>query len=141
MPEGGTHHTCAAGRTHALALHGEEHLPSASMTTPLIKAASAELGDTGPLPEALDTEMWTRTTVVWDDGAGAEAGIWSCTPGNSRWKLDQHEVIYVIDGRMTVTRDGAEPVEVGPGTTVVFEKGWQGTWLIHETLIKSYVLF
>jgi uncharacterized cupin superfamily protein len=42
---------------------------------------------------------------------------------------------------MTVTRDGEESVEVGAGTSAFFEKGWSGTWEIHERLLKSYVIF
>ena len=30
---------------------------------------------------------------------------------------------------------------VTPGSTVVFPKGWAGTWTIHETLRKVYVIF
>jgi hypothetical protein len=111
------------------------------MTTPLIDVSSVALDDTGPLAEAVDSDMATHAKVLWSDGQAAEAGVWSCTPGNSRWSLETHEFIYVVSGRMTVTRDGGEPVEVSAGSTVFFENGWQGTWLIHETLTKSYVIF
>lgn len=110
-------------------------------TTPVVDISSVELEDTGPLAEAVDAPMATHATVLWTDGSGIEAGVWSCTPGNSRWHLETHEFVYVVSGRMTVTRDGEEPVEVSAGSTVFFEKGWQGLWLIHETITKSYVTF
>ena len=42
---------------------------------------------------------------------------------------------------MTVTRDGETSVALGPGDTVLFERGWQGTWDIADTLRKLYVIF
>jgi uncharacterized protein len=109
--------------------------------TPTIDVSSVELEDTGPLPEAVDCDMATHAAVLWSDGSGAEAGVWSCTPGASRWHLATHEFIYVVSGRMTVTRDGEEAVVIEAGCTAFFEKGWQGIWLIQETITKSYVIF
>jgi uncharacterized cupin superfamily protein len=42
---------------------------------------------------------------------------------------------------MTVTPDGGEPADIGPGDAAVFPRGWAGTWQIHETIRKLYVLF
>ena len=39
-----------------------------------------------------------------------------------------------------VTSDGGEPAGIGPGDTAVFSRGWTGTWQIHETIRKLYVL-
>ena len=44
-------------------------------------------------------------------------------------------------GRMTVTPDGAKQADIGPGDTAVLPRGWTGTWQIHETIRKLYVLF
>jgi uncharacterized cupin superfamily protein len=111
------------------------------VTTPLFDVSSITLADTGQLAEAVGCEMATRARVLWSNGDGVEAGVWSCGPGISRWTFDTHEFIHVVSGHMTVTRDGGEAVEVAAGSTVFFEKGWQGTWLIHETITKSYVVF
>ena len=43
--------------------------------------------------------------------------------------------------RRPVTPDDGEPAEIGPGDTAVFPRGWAGTWQIHETIRKLYVLF
>jgi uncharacterized cupin superfamily protein len=106
-------------------------------------AAGAELEDWGPLAEATDpdnTPMTTAGLTLWNDG-DQEVGIWECTAGPSYWKLETHEEIYIISGRMTVTREGSEPLDVGAGDAVVFPRGWAGTWQIHETLRKLYVIF
>jgi len=112
-----------------------------SPATPhLAAAAIAVLDDTGPLEEATGHEMTTSGLTVWQDGT-AEAGVWECTPGPSRWVLDTHEVVLILAGRMTVTPDGGEPTKIGPGDLAVFPRGWSGTWDIHETIRKAYVIF
>ena len=104
-------------------------------------AASASLESSGPLAEATAHEMMTSGLTLWEDGKGAEAGIWECTAGPSRWSLETHEYVHVVSGHMTVTRDGETSVALGPGDTVLFERGWQGTWDIADTLRKLYVIF
>jgi uncharacterized protein len=116
-------------------------MTATSITTPfLATASSAELEDWGPLPEATGEPMQTSGTTLWKDG-DQEAGVWECTPGPSRWTLENNEFVYVLYGRMTVTKDGGETTEIGPGDTAVFPLGWTGSWEIHETVRKLYVLF
>jgi uncharacterized cupin superfamily protein len=105
-------------------------------------ADGAELEDWGALEEATDPDfpMQTSGLELWKDG-DSEVGIWECTAGPSYWTLETHEEIYVIAGSMTVTREGEQPLEVKAGDAVVFPKGWAGTWQIHETLRKLYVIF
>jgi uncharacterized cupin superfamily protein len=105
-------------------------------------AAVTDLEDWGPLAEASDASipMQTSGRTLWSDGA-QEAGIWECTAGPSRWTLETHEEIYLLAGRMTVTPDGGTPVDLGPGDAAVFPRGWTGTWQIHETVRKLYVIF
>lgn len=42
---------------------------------------------------------------------------------------------------MTVTPDGGDAAEIGPGGTAVFPRGWTGSWQIHEPVRQFYVLF
>ncbi|MGO9558843.1 MAG: cupin domain-containing protein [Acidimicrobiales bacterium] len=113
-----------------------------SLSLPVVRdATSAELEDWGPLVEATGPEMSTAGLKLWEDGNGAETGIWQCTAGPSHWTLETHEFVNVLSGSMTVTADGGEPVDLGPGDTVLFPKGWSGSWQIHETLRKLYVIF
>ena len=112
-----------------------------TMLTPhLAGAIEAELEDWGPLDEATGPVMATRGVELWADGS-ASAGIWECAPGPSHWALETHEVIHLVAGRMTVTPDGGEPTEIGPGDVAVFPQGWSGTWTIHETVRKVYAIF
>ncbi len=115
----------------------------ASMSTPALHDAATrqDLEDWGALEEATGPEMQTAGLTLWKGGAGEETGIWQCTPGPSRWKLETNELVHVLAGAMTVRADGMDPVRVGPGDVLMFPKGWEGTWDIHETLRKVYAIF
>ncbi|MGH9170950.1 MAG: cupin domain-containing protein [Acidimicrobiales bacterium] len=105
-------------------------------------AATAALEDWGPLEEATGHEMATSGLTLWkDEASDDQSGIWACTPGPSYWELETNEFVHIVSGRMTVTEDGGSPVEVGPGDTVLFATGWKGSWEIHETVRKLYVIF
>lgn len=102
-----------------------------------------DLEDWGPLEEATGPEMSTSGVTAWSAEDGSETGIWECTAGPSHWVLETSEFVHVLSGSMTVTPDGerGEPVTLGPGDTALFPVGWSGTWEIHETLRKLYVIF
>jgi uncharacterized protein len=112
-----------------------------TVTPYLADAAEAKLEDWGPLDEATGAPMHTSGTTLWAGEGGQEAGIWECTAGPSRWSLETNEFVHIVSGRMTVTPDGGEPSDLGPGGTAVFPRGWTGTWQIHDTIRKLYVLF
>jgi len=103
-------------------------------------ATMTELEDWGPLEEATGTEMQTSGYTLWEDGP-ASSGVWVCSPGPSFWKLDTNEFVHIIGGSMTVTPEGGESVTLKAGDAMVFPRGWEGTWEIHETLRKLYVIF
>jgi uncharacterized cupin superfamily protein len=116
-------------------------MTTAIPATPFLAAAhDAALEDWGELPEATGEPMQTSGTTLWS-GGDQEAGVWECTPGPSRWTLESNEFVHILSGRMTVTPDGGEATEIGPGDTAVFPVGWTGTWQIHELIRKLYVLF
>jgi uncharacterized cupin superfamily protein len=110
------------------------------ITPYLASAATAELEDWGSLEEATGEPMQASGCYVWE-GDGQSVGVWECTPGPSYWKQEENEFIYVLSGRMTVRPDGGEPLEIGAGDTAFFPTGWAGTWDIHETIRKVFVIF
>jgi uncharacterized cupin superfamily protein len=115
--------------------------PDAVTFVQQVTAAPEQLEDWGTLDEATGAEMRTSGIEMWSAGEQS-AGIWRCTPGPSRWSFETvAEFIHVLDGSMTVTADGAEPVRVGAGDLAVFPRGWSGTWEIHEPLTKAYVIY
>ena len=116
----------------------------AASGTPHLHAITAgtELEDWGPLEEATDPEtpMQTAGLTLWNDGV-QEVGIWECTAGPSYWKQEEHEFVHILSGSLTVTPDAGSPRKLGPGDAAVFPRGWRGTWELHETVRKVYVIF
>jgi uncharacterized cupin superfamily protein len=114
-------------------------------TTVLSAAATAELEDWGPLEEATSEEvpMQTHGLTMWTgpEDSGQETGIWQCTAGPSYWVQEENEFIYILSGSLTVTPDGGKPATFGAGDCAMFPCGWRGTWDLHETVRKVYVLF
>ncbi len=109
--------------------------------TPSLKeAAAAALEDWGPLEEATGQAMATSGLTLWSEGI-QEVGVWECAPGPSRWRLETHEMVHIVAGRMTVTVDGGAPQALVAGDVAIFPSGWSGTWEIEETLRKVYVIF
>ena len=82
-----------------------------------------------------------RTATFLNDEKSIISGTWEGEPGKARFEFtDRYEFIYVVSGRMTVTENGGEPVEIGPGDAVMFQLGWVGEWHILETLRKAYTV-
>ena len=88
---------------------------STAATPFLAGAIAADLEEWGPLEEATGEPMQTTGTTLWADG-DQEVGVWECTPGPSHWALETNEAVYILSGRMTVTRTAASRRTSGPAT-------------------------
>lgn len=76
--------------------------------------------------------------VVWESEDGRVIrGVWQMTPGTAT-DTEANEMFVVVSGRATITPDGGEPFDVGPGDLGVLEEGARTTWVVHETLRKAY---
>ncbi|MEU8246810.1 cupin domain-containing protein [Nonomuraea sp. NPDC048916] len=105
----------------------------------LPNAHSAALPPEQPKPTSL-TGQSESTLEVWSDGR-AETGIWECEPGSFTAVRDgHHEVCQILAGRATLTGEDGQVVELAPGSTIVLPDGWRGTWDVHETIRKTYVM-
>lgn len=101
------------------------------------------------IPIESDLDGWTKvdgnpTMKTWidytsDDGA-VIAGWWEATPGTYRATYEAWEFVHLIEGRIVITPDGAEPRTVGPGDAFVVEKGFSGTWKIEEKVLKHFAI-
>lgn len=76
------------------------------------------------------------------DGAnGLEVGVWAGTPGEFPARRDGYtEICQILGGRATLHTDGADPIELREGDTIVMPTGWTGRWELHEPLRKLYVI-
>lgn len=111
------------------------------MAVVLHRADSVDLGARAPKPTSTTEGQTEAALVVWSAPEGVEAGIWEATPGRFGATRDgYHEVCQILSGRATLTPTGGEPVQIGPGDTLVTPAGWTGVWEVHETLRKTYVV-
>ena len=72
---------------------------------------------------ALDVESWP---------------IWTKEVSEFPWEYDAEETCYVLEGRVTVTPEGGQPVEIGPGNLATFPKGMRCTWRVDAPIRKHY---
>jgi uncharacterized cupin superfamily protein len=64
--------------------------------------------------------------------------VWEKETSKFPWSYSSKESCYILEGRVTVTPDGGEPVTFGAGDFVVFPEGMDCTWEIHEDVRKHY---
>ena len=63
---------------------------------------------------------------------------WSKEVSTFPWHYDLAETCYFLQGEVTVTPEGGEPVRMGKGDLVMFPAGMACTWEIHEDINKHY---
>jgi uncharacterized cupin superfamily protein len=64
-------------------------------------------------------------------------GVWRCTPGVFMLS-HPGETITCLQGSMTITPEGGEPVTVRAGELVYIEEGTRARWEVHETVLKTF---
>ena len=64
--------------------------------------------------------------------------IWSCGVSCFPWTYDEQETCLLLEGDVTVTPQGGEPVRFGAGDLVVFAAGLSCEWDVHVPVRKHY---
>ena len=64
--------------------------------------------------------------------------IWAKEVSKFPWSYGDSETCYLLEGDVTVTPDGGEPVRIGKGDLVTFTAGLSCTWEIHADVRKPY---
>ncbi len=109
----------------------------------IYKFGPATGGDTNNLPGWVVVEgQPTMTTTVQhttEDGK-ILSGTWQATVGTFHATYTDYEFVHMISGRIIITPDGGEAVEVGPGDAFVVEADFKGTWKILEDVTKHFVI-
>jgi uncharacterized cupin superfamily protein len=78
--------------------------------------------------------------ILWKSPDGKDCnGIWQCTPGVFNY-THTDETATLVAGRVTVTFEAGEPLELGPGDIAFFPEGSTTKWEVHETVRKSFHL-
>ena len=88
------------------------------------------------------TGQTESSVTLWESTDGlVEVGVWECTPGTfTAFRDGYDEIALIVSGTATVTGDDGETVNAEPGSTLVQANGWRGTWVVHETIRKTYIL-
>ena len=68
------------------------------------------------------------------------SGTWKAAPGTYHATYTSYEFVHMIAGRIRITPDGGEPVEVQGGDAFVVEADFKGTWEILEPVTKHFVV-
>ena len=64
--------------------------------------------------------------------------IWEKEASEFPWSYDAEETCYLLEGQVTVTPEGKEPVEFGAGDLVTFPRGMSCVWTIRQGVRKHY---
>lgn len=116
---------------------------SSNLRTPVrlhhIDATETELPAPEPKPTSRSNQL-ESTLDVWATEA-LSTGVWECGPGEfTADRSANTEVCQIISGHGTVTGEDGTAADIGPGSLVVLPRGWRGTWIIRETIRKSFVI-
>ena len=84
------------------------------------------LWERNPSPEKLE-QIGVYDWPVWEK----EASVFP-------WTYDSNETCYLLEGKITVTPAGGEPVSLQAGDLITFPASMQCTWEIHQAVRKHY---
>jgi len=124
---------------------------AADQTPQVMKVTRAELqsplaGRAGVehLEETSEAGTVPASDWLWhqsDDGC-LQSGFYET--GKNRYVIDEpyphDEFMVFVEGGVTLTPEGGEPVIVGPGDTVAMPAGWRGVWE-SDGYRKFYVIY
>lgn len=115
------------------------------MAITLIKAPAAvpsgALPDLGPVVEPKGEPIADLRGRADVDDETVEVGVWECTVGTWRRQVVDPEFCNFIAGRARFVPDVGEPIAFGAGDSVYFPANSAGTWIVEETLRKTYAIF
>lgn len=105
-----------------------------------VAADTTTLPPAEPKPTSLTGQV-EASLSVWDGDAQTSTGVWECGPGEfTAVRANSTEICQILSGSGTVRGADGTSAELRPGSLLVLPMGWRGTWVVKETIRKSYVL-
>lgn len=91
-----------------------------------------------PAEDVISGEPESTMAILWrtDDGK-LYNGVWHCTPGVFMLS-SPGETITLIEGDVTITPEGGEPVDVRAGEIAYIPEGTRAKWEVRETVRKGF---
>ena len=87
----------------------------------------------------ISAECFDHIDCVSSDELGIKnLPIWTREVSFFDWTYDDQETCSLLEGEVTVTPDGEEPLKFGAGDLVVFPAGMDCRWDIHKAVRKHY---
>lgn len=100
-----------------------------------------ELPPHTPKPTSLDGQTESSATLWESEDGLLETGVWECTPGTfTAFRDGYDEIAHIVSGSATVESNDGAIVQLAPGSTLITPAGWKGTWIVHDTVRKVYVI-
>ena len=64
--------------------------------------------------------------------------IWTCDVSSFDWAYEDKEICLLVEGEVTVTSRGGQPVYFNAGDLVNFTAGMNSRWDVHKAVRKHY---
>lgn len=80
------------------------------------------------------------TLVDQAEGPAFGAGVFACQPATTTYELTANEIIYVLQGSVSIALDDGKPVEVSAGDLAHLPKGHVSTWTFHSPFKEIWFL-
>jgi len=126
----------AGTRVPGIARKGETMVKATVMSD----AATANPGEHSPKATSVTPGQTEVSLRLWARD-GLKTGIWEVTPGTFKsTRPGYDEICQILSGTATITEPDGTSFDIGPGSLFVTPAGWEGSWTIHETLRKMWVV-
>jgi uncharacterized protein len=96
---------------------------------------------TAPSPQGGEVVRFSAQEAFAAPDGRIKTGVWEATPGRFRRAVMDAEFSHFIAGHATFAADNGQIFEFREGDAVFFPPGTHGTWTIHDTLRKTYVIW
>mmetsp|Transcript_17114 Transcript_17114/g.55983 ORF Transcript_17114/g.55983 Transcript_17114/m.55983 type:complete len:124 (-) Transcript_17114:859-1230(-) len=88
---------------------------------------------------AVDSAVITVRKPTAEEKATASTwGTWGCDVSEFPWSYGERETCVLVEGEVTVTPEGGEPVTIVAGDLAVFPKGMSCTWKVTKKIRKYF---
>lgn len=116
--------------------------PSVVMVGPRVLRAATSLalrgGVDGASMSAAQGKIVVRTPSDQEKKTASSWPTWGCGVSTFPWSYPEAETCLVLEGEVTVTPDGGEPVKIKAGDMAVFPEGMSCTWDVTAPIKKHY---
>lgn len=80
-------------------------------------------------------------TLFEDFDKGARGtGVFECEPSKTTYELEYNEIIYVLEGEVTIELENGSKVDLKPGMQAFLPAGHVSTWTFYSKFREVWVL-